>query len=185
MNLFELTVPQLAKTLRNLDRWLKAGRAVCREPQVSRRQLDPRAPRARISSRSSARSSPRATTRSSSPGRLAGRRTGPRTPIPRRRSSSSTRGSRRSSTYLEGFKPDDFAGAEDRKISLPWMQGKWITGGEYVDAVRAAELLLSRHAQLRDPAPQRRAARQDRLHRSDPDARVTTRRRSAPMKPYG
>ena len=25
MNLFELTVPQLAKTLHNLDRWLKAG----------------------------------------------------------------------------------------------------------------------------------------------------------------
>jgi len=35
-------------------------------------------------------------------------------------------------TYLETFKPEDFAGAEDRKISLPWMEGKWMRGDEYV-----------------------------------------------------
>src|SRR6185312_7995211 len=35
-------------------------------------------------------------------------------------------------TYLDTFKADDFAGAEERKISLPWMQNKWMTGAEYV-----------------------------------------------------
>ena len=34
--------------------------------------------------------------------------------------------------YLETFKPEDFAGAEERKISLPWMDGKWMRGDEYV-----------------------------------------------------
>lgn len=34
--------------------------------------------------------------------------------------------------YLETFKPEDFAGADERKISLPWMEGKWMRGDEYV-----------------------------------------------------
>lgn len=35
-------------------------------------------------------------------------------------------------TYLDTFKPEDFTGAEDRTISLPWMEGKWMRGDEYV-----------------------------------------------------
>ncbi len=35
-------------------------------------------------------------------------------------------------TYLETFKPEDLAGADERKISLPWMDGKWMRGDEYV-----------------------------------------------------
>jgi hypothetical protein len=34
--------------------------------------------------------------------------------------------------YLATFKPEDFAGSGERKISLPWMGGKWMTGDEYV-----------------------------------------------------
>lgn len=34
--------------------------------------------------------------------------------------------------YLETFKPEDLAGAEERRISLPWMEGKWMRGDEYV-----------------------------------------------------
>jgi hypothetical protein len=34
-------------------------------------------------------------------------------------------------TYLDTFKAEDFAGAEERKISLPWMEGKWMRGDEY------------------------------------------------------
>jgi hypothetical protein len=34
--------------------------------------------------------------------------------------------------YLETFKPDDFAGAEDRRIVLPWTEGTWMTGAEYL-----------------------------------------------------
>jgi hypothetical protein len=35
-------------------------------------------------------------------------------------------------SYLETFKAEDFSGAEERKISLPWMEGKWMRGDEYV-----------------------------------------------------
>jgi hypothetical protein len=34
--------------------------------------------------------------------------------------------------YLETFKPADFEGAEERKIVLPFMPGKFLTGAEYV-----------------------------------------------------
>ena len=34
--------------------------------------------------------------------------------------------------YLETFKPEDFDAAEERRISLPWMEGKWMRGDEYV-----------------------------------------------------
>jgi len=35
-------------------------------------------------------------------------------------------------TYLQTFKSEDFAGAEERRISRPWMQGKWLPGSDYV-----------------------------------------------------
>ncbi len=34
-------------------------------------------------------------------------------------------------TYLKTFKPEDFKGAEERKISQPRWEGKWMTGEEY------------------------------------------------------
>ncbi|MBY0517176.1 MAG: DUF1993 domain-containing protein [Bacteriovoracaceae bacterium] len=34
--------------------------------------------------------------------------------------------------YLKTFKPEDYKGAEERKISQPRWEGKWITGSEYV-----------------------------------------------------
>ena len=34
-------------------------------------------------------------------------------------------------TYLKTFKPEDFKGAEERKISQPRWEGKWLTGTEY------------------------------------------------------
>ncbi len=34
--------------------------------------------------------------------------------------------------YLEGFKPADFAGADERKVSPPWLHGKWLKAGDWV-----------------------------------------------------
>ena len=36
-------------------------------------------------------------------------------------------------TYLKTFKADDFKGFEERKISQPRWEGKWITGSEYLN----------------------------------------------------
>jgi hypothetical protein len=33
--------------------------------------------------------------------------------------------------YLKTYKPEDFKGAEERKISQPRWEGKWLTGTEY------------------------------------------------------
>lgn len=35
-------------------------------------------------------------------------------------------------SYLDTFKPEEFAGAGERKITMAWMEGKWMTGDEYV-----------------------------------------------------
>ncbi|NJM10017.1 MAG: DUF1993 domain-containing protein [Bdellovibrionaceae bacterium] len=35
-------------------------------------------------------------------------------------------------TYLKSLKPDDFKGAEDRKVSQPRWEGKWLTSTEFV-----------------------------------------------------
>lgn len=35
--------------------------------------------------------------------------------------------------YLGTFKPEDFAGAEERPCSHAWMQGKSVRGGDYLD----------------------------------------------------
>jgi hypothetical protein len=35
-------------------------------------------------------------------------------------------------SFLETVKPQDFAGAEDRKVSPPWLAGKWLRGDDYL-----------------------------------------------------
>jgi hypothetical protein len=34
--------------------------------------------------------------------------------------------------YLETFKPEDFAGAEERKVTPKWLHGKWLRGEDYL-----------------------------------------------------
>ncbi|HUE67987.1 MAG TPA: DUF1993 domain-containing protein, partial [Candidatus Acidoferrum sp.] len=37
--------------------------------------------------------------------------------------------------YLETFKAQDFAGAEERKVAPKWLGGKWLRGEDYVNEV--------------------------------------------------
>lgn len=130
MNLFELTVPQLAKTLRNLDRCLKAAEdyAASRKFPVDNligarlapdqftlvKQVQTACDNAKfITGRLSAKDWPAhadtETTFEQLHARIAA-----------------------VLSYLDTFKTEDFAAAEERKISLPWMQAKWMTGAEYL-----------------------------------------------------
>jgi hypothetical protein len=34
--------------------------------------------------------------------------------------------------YLETLKESDFAGADERKVAPPWLQGKWVRGDQYL-----------------------------------------------------
>ena len=130
MNVYDLTVPQLIKMLKNVDRWLETAmtQAGTRKFDVNNlikfrlapdqlpfdRQIQTMCDNAKFIA-----------------GRLAGRE------WPAHPDTETTFEQLRSRialviTYLDTFRPEDFEGAEDRKISLPWMEGKWMRGDEYV-----------------------------------------------------
>lgn len=130
MNLFELTVPQLAKTLHNLDRWLKSAEQYAEQRKFPVDNL--------IQARLAPDQYPLVRQVQSSCDNvkfIAGRLTQKDWPAHADTETTFEQLHARIAavqTYLESFKPEDFAGAEDRKIILPWMQGKWMTGLEYL-----------------------------------------------------
>ena len=130
MNVYDLTVPQLIKMLKNVDRWLETAMAqagakkfdinnlikfrLAPDQLAFDRQIQTMCDNAKFLA-----------------GRLAGRE------WPAHPDTETTFEQLRSRialviTYLDTFRPEDFDGAEDRKISLPWMEGKWMRGDEYV-----------------------------------------------------
>ncbi len=130
MNVYDLTVPQLVKMLKNVDRWLETAMAhaeakkfdinnlikfrLAPDQLAFDRQIQTMCDNAKFIA-----------------GRLAGRE------WPAHPDTETTFEQLRSRialviTYLDTFQPSDFEGAEDRKISLPWMDGKWMRGDEYV-----------------------------------------------------
>lgn len=130
MNLFELTVPQLAKTLANLDRWLKHAETYAETRKFPVDNL--------IQARLAPDQFPLVKQVQTAcdnakfiPGRLAAKE------WPSHADTETTFEQLHQriaavQAYLEGYKSEDFAGAEHRRISLPWMQNKWMTGAEYV-----------------------------------------------------
>lgn len=130
MNLFELTVSQLAKTLRNLDRWLTLA-----EQYAETRKFP-------VDNLIHARLAPdqftlvkQIQTACDNAKFIPGRLTAKDWPSHADTETTFEQLHVRIAallTYLDGFKPDDFAGGEERKISLPWMQGKWMSGAEYL-----------------------------------------------------
>ena len=130
MHVYDLTVPQLIKMLNNVDRWLVAAIA-----HADRRRYD-------VDNLMKLRLAPdqfafdqqvQAVCDNAKllVARLAGRA------APAHPDDETTFAELRARVadvvgYLAGFTPDDLAGAEDRPISLPWMDGKWMRGDEYV-----------------------------------------------------
>jgi hypothetical protein len=53
--------------------------------------------------------------------------------------------------YLETFKAEDFAGAEERKVAPKWLGGKWLRGEDYVNEVSTPNF-FPRGDRVRDPA---------------------------------
>jgi len=130
MNLYDLTVPQLIKMLKNVDHWLGAAIAHAEKKKfdVNNLMKSRLAPDQYAFDRQVQVLCDNA---KSLAGRLAGKE------WPTHPDTETTFDQLRSRiaaviTYLETFKPEDFAGAEDRKISLPWMEGTWMRGDEFV-----------------------------------------------------
>lgn len=130
MNVYDLTVPQLVKMLKNVDRWLEAAIA-----HADKKKFD-------VNNLVKFRLAPdqlafdrQIQTMCDNAKFIAGRLTGK--DWPSHPDTETTFEQLRSRialviTYLDTFTPEDFAGAEDRKISLPWMEGKWMRGDEYL-----------------------------------------------------
>ena len=129
MNLYDLTIPQLIKMLKNVDRWLEAGIAY-----ADKRKFD-------ANNLMTSRLAPdqftlarQVQTLCDNAKFIAGRLTGKEwPPHPDTETTIEQLRTRIALviTYLDTFKAEDFAGAEERKISLPWMEGKWMRGDEY------------------------------------------------------
>jgi hypothetical protein len=130
MKMFDLTVPQIQKTLRNLDAWLTAAEkhATAKKFPVENlitarlapdqfplvRQIQTVCDNAKMM-----------------PGRLTGK------DWPKHEDTETTFEQLHAriaavQTYLATFSPSDFEGADDRHITLPWTEGKWMTGTDYV-----------------------------------------------------
>ncbi len=130
MHLHELTIPQLVKMLRNVDGWLATAIAHAEKKKFDVNNLlktrlapdqfsfDKQVQTACDNAKFVA-------------ARLAGKEWPPQSDG--ETTFDQLRGRIASViSYLETFKPDDFAGADERRISLPWMEGKWMRGDEYV-----------------------------------------------------
>ena len=130
MSLFDLTVPQLQKMLKNLDAWLTTA-----ETHATAKKFP-------VDNLLTARLAPdqfplvrQVQTACDNAKFIAGRLTGKDWPAhPDTETTIEQLRARITSVigYLESFKAEDFNGAEERKISLPWMEGKWMRGDEYV-----------------------------------------------------
>ena len=130
MNVYDLTVPQLIKMLKNVDTWLEAAIAFAENKKFDVNNLM----KFRLAPDQFAFDRQIQTVCDNAKfvaGRLAGKE------WPAHPDTETTFDQLRSRiaaviAYLEAFKPEDFAGAEERKIALPWMEGKWMRGDEYV-----------------------------------------------------
>lgn len=131
MHIYDLTVPQLIKTLRNLDRWLTLAAAhVDREQLPVERLLHARlAPDQYMFVRQVQVACDNAKLIA---GRLAGKEWPPQ---PDTEASFEELRARIAlvTGYLEEFRREDFDTAHERKISMPWMEGHtWLRADEYL-----------------------------------------------------
>ena len=130
MNLFHLTVPQFDKNLQNLDRWIDKTQELAKNKKfeandllVARlapdqlslvRQIQIVCDNAKMCC-----------------ARLTGK-DAPSHPDTEKTWDELRTRIRAVREYVNGFKPADFEGAAQRRCTLPWMPGKFLTGADYV-----------------------------------------------------
>jgi hypothetical protein len=130
MSLYEMSVPQFKKMLKNLDKWL--GAAV---DYAQKRSFDPNV---LLSMRLAPDQYPlvRQVQAASDAAKFAAARlTGkdaPRHPDTEQTIDELRNRLRSCAAYLERFTPVDFAGAETRVIDLPLLEGKVLMGTDYL-----------------------------------------------------
>ncbi|HEX9298001.1 MAG TPA: DUF1993 domain-containing protein [Vicinamibacterales bacterium] len=130
MSLYEVSVPQFKKMLKNVDKWLEAA-----TDYAQKRSFDPNV---LLSMRLAPDQYPlvRQVQAASDAAKFAAARlTGkdaPRHPDTEQTMDALRNRLRSSAAYLETFTPVDFAGAESRLVDLPLMEGKVLMGTDYL-----------------------------------------------------
>jgi hypothetical protein len=130
MNLYDLAIPQFTKMIANLDRWLEsAAEHATKKPfdagvLVAARLAPDQYPLSRQVQ--SACDGAKFTA-----ARLTGKEA-PKHPDTEQTIDELRARTRTVRAYLETFKAEDFAGAETRAIDIPWAQGKFMHGREYL-----------------------------------------------------
>ena len=134
MNLYDSSVPQMKKMLDNLSRWLDKA-----EEHAKKKSFDPNVlVQARLAPdqypllrqvQSSCDSAKFAAARLT--GKEAPKHPDTETTIEELHARIKT-----VIAYLDTFSEKDFAGASERHIELPWAQGKWVPGNEYLNALQ-------------------------------------------------
>jgi hypothetical protein len=131
MNLYDATVPVFSKFLRNLDRWFDKAIA-----HAEAKKFDPEIlVSARLAPDQYPLSGQVQTTCDAAKfcvAKLTGKEA-PSNPDTEKTIAELRARIRTCIAYLETFKRDDFAGAEERACSHSWMQGKSLRGGDYLD----------------------------------------------------
>ncbi len=129
MNMYEFTVPQLHKMLRNLDGWL--GKAT-QHAETKKFPVD-NLVKARLAPDQFAfdqQVQAACDTAKFLAARLAGK-DAPSHPDTEKTFVELRERVAKVIAFLDSFKPADFVGADERKISLPRWEGKWLRGEEY------------------------------------------------------
>jgi uncharacterized protein len=131
MHIYDVTVPQLIKTLRNLDHWLTLGASHAEKEQIPVDQM--LTARLAPDQYNFVRQVQVATDNAKIiPGRLAGKEWPPHPDTETTFDQLHARIASVSS-FIETFKPEDFDNIERRKITLPWMKpDQWLEPHVYV-----------------------------------------------------
>lgn len=131
MHMYDLTVPQLVKTLRNLDRWLALAKSHAEKADIPVETL--MSARLAPDQYTLVRQVQVATDNAKFiPGRLTGKDWPPH---PDTETTFDQLHGRIASvsSYIETFKREDFDNVERRKIRLPWMkEGQWLEPHDYL-----------------------------------------------------
>ena len=133
MSLYDATVPQFTKMLKNLEKWLDAGVAFAEKKKFDPdRLLEFRLAPDMYSLIKQVQSIADGAKFTSA--YLAGKQA-PAHPDEEKTIAEARARIRAVVSYLETFKREDFVGGEDRKIQPRWAGGKWFKGDEYLTQV--------------------------------------------------
>jgi len=130
MDFYDLTVPQFSKMLRNLDRWLEAGITYAKAKKFEPDQLV--AQRLAPDMFALAKQVQAACDAAKYACAYLTGKQAPSHPDTETTMDELRARIRTVVAHLETYKREDFAGAADRKVSPPWLGGKWLTAGDYL-----------------------------------------------------